>query len=476
MAETLDALTEYERRRQENIQRNQAILAQLRRDAANLSAAFAAGRPKKQTRATPTAPAGSPRRSGRARLQPPSSAAASLPSAHLKPRPSHFPISDAFVIEKVTDVSAPLTSAILAASWPPPECKVRADEGFDPCCKELVLKPGNVRKLAPTVIAVARVLPLADRTVVAAGTCFGHLVFWDADRPAPARPLRGAGSLRGAADGVFKYLPHTGSVAGITAHPSAPRKIYSCTREGEICLMDVEKEIFNMIYLCDYPAFSLCQAPEHATCLYFGEGNGELKAFDERAGKVLSKWKLHCDCISSIDFNTENPNMLATSSLDSTACLWDLRNMNMLKPESLKVVKHKMQVHSAYFSPSGSFLATTSRDNAVGILSVCDFDNSCFLQHTSPSRTFKASWGWNDSDLLLGTQRDVAIISVDLKDNNISTSCKARIESEHMTEAPRQFAVHQYRVGYLACVGSNRVFLWTPEQDAEQRNVPRLTN
>jgi WD repeat-containing protein 76 len=106
-------------------------------------------------------------------------------------------------------------------------------------------------------------------------------------------------------------------------------------------------------------AFSLCQAPDNAPCLYFGEENGQLKPFDERVGKVSSKWLLHHDCIGSIDFNLENPNMLATSSLDSTACLWYLRRMKVLKPESLKVVKHEHSVHSAYFSPSGSFLATT---------------------------------------------------------------------------------------------------------------------
>lgn len=139
-------------------------------------------------------------------------------------------------------------------------------------------------------------------------------------------------------------------------------QIYSCTHDGEICLMDVEKEIFNTIYRCDYPAFSLCQAPDNATRLYIGEGNGQLMAFDERVGKVSSKWLLHRDCICSIDFNPENPNMLATSSLDSTACLWDLRSIKMPKPESLKVVKHEHGdngVRSAYFSPSGGFLATT---------------------------------------------------------------------------------------------------------------------
>ncbi|KAL6599159.1 hypothetical protein ACP70R_046023 [Stipagrostis hirtigluma subsp. patula] len=285
------------------------------------------------------------------------------------------------------------------------------------------MKPGKARKLAETMIAAARVLPLADRTVVAAGT-LQYLVFWDADRLAP-EPRRGAGGMRGvAADGVFTYRPHAGSVAVITAHPSAPRKIYSCSDQGEICLMNVEKEVFGMICLSNYPLYSLCQAPDNATCLYFGEGNGQLKAFDERA-----------------------------------ACLWDLRNMKMLKPKKLKVVKHKERVQSAYFSPSGSFLASTSRDNAVAILSVRDFNISCAQQNFGPWTTFKASWGWNDSDLLLGTQRGIQIISVDLKDDNISTTCKSRIESEHITEPLRLCAMHPYRVGYLACMGRKKVFL-----------------
>ncbi|KAL6599133.1 hypothetical protein ACP70R_045997 [Stipagrostis hirtigluma subsp. patula] len=468
MAENPEALTEYERRRQDNIRRNQAILAQLRRDAADVSAA---ARPKKQPRAAPAAPAAATRRSGRARAQPPPpSSAAALPSARLKPRPAQFPIPDAFVGRAVTDASAPLTSAILAAAWPPggEACAVASGSEFDPD-EGLALKPGKARKLAETMIAAARVLPLADRTVVAAGT-LQYLVFWDADCPAPA-PRVGAGGMRGVAtDGVFTYRPHAGSVAAITAHSSAPRKIYSCSDHGEICLMDVEKGVFGMICLCNYPLYSLCQAPDNATCLYFGEGNGQLKAFDERAGNVSSTWRLHRDCISSIDFNPENPYMLATSSLDRTACLWDLRNMKMLKPKSLKLVKHKERVQSAYFSPSGSFLATTIVINTVAILSVRDFNISCSQQNFGPWTTFKASWGWNDSDLLLGTQRGIQIISVDLKDDNISTTCKSRIESEHITGPLRLCAVHPYRVGYLACVGRKKVFLWTPEQDSEQKD------
>lgn len=135
-------------------------------------------------------------------------------------------------------------------------------------------------------------------------------------------------------------------------------QIYSCSYDGEICLMDVEKETFDMVQRCDYPIISLCQAPNNPSWLYFGEGNGELKLFDERMGKVTTTWNVHEKRINSIDCHPENTNMFATSSTDRTACLWDLRHMKK-DPESLKVFEHSKTVQSAYFSPSGGMVATT---------------------------------------------------------------------------------------------------------------------
>jgi WD40 repeat protein len=122
--------------------------------------------------------------------------------------------------------------------------------------------------------------------------------------------------------------------------------------------MDVEKENFNTVYLCDYPIFSLCQAPNSPSSLYFAEGN-ELKLFDERMGKVPTTWSLHDHRINSIDFRPENPYIFATSSTDRTVCIWDIRRMKKKGSESLKVLEYNKSIQSAYFSPSGNMLATT---------------------------------------------------------------------------------------------------------------------
>ncbi|WOL07779.1 WD repeat-containing protein 76 [Canna indica] len=153
--------------------------------------------------------------------------------------------------------------------------------------------------------------------------------------------------------------------------------------DGLIRLMDVQKETFNMVYSSDHLIYSICQPPDNVSSIYFGEAAGDLKLWDERTGKISSAWYLQEQRINTIDFNPVNINMIATSSTDGTACIWDLRKLKTHQPESLKTVQHKRPVHSAYFSPGGIHLATTSIDDKVGILSVVNFDNLSMIRHVS---------------------------------------------------------------------------------------------
>lgn len=123
--------------------------------------------------------------------------------------------------------------------------------------------------------------------------------------------------------------------------------------------MDVRNETYNMIYSSNYLIYSICQSPDNVSSIYFGEGAGELKLSDERAGKVSNTWDLHEQRINTIDFHPENTNMVATSSTDGLACIWDLRKLKKHQSESLNTIEHKRAVHSAYFSPGGIYLATT---------------------------------------------------------------------------------------------------------------------
>jgi WD repeat-containing protein 76 len=207
-------LTEYERRREENICRNDATLASLRREAAELSASFRTPSPKRSRRQPPQPRSTSPvvlRRSLRSRgLAPSNSSDAGAPTSPATPQSPPKPRTTRF---------SSLATSLRASSAAVDDATAPAtQDGFD-AGKELVLRPADVRRVVPERILSVRILPLADRTVVAAGNKVGHIGLWDVDGVVEDEN-DGDG-----ADGVFEYFPHSGPVAVIVAHPAELRKV-----------------------------------------------------------------------------------------------------------------------------------------------------------------------------------------------------------------------------------------------------------
>ncbi|KAL4625460.1 hypothetical protein ACB092_05G027900 [Castanea dentata] len=149
--------------------------------------------------------------------------------------------------------------------------------------------------------------------------------------------------------------------------------------------MDAEKEVFDLLRSSDDSIYSLSQRSDDVKCLYFSECHGDLNILDERIGKCSTQWNLHEHRINSIDFNSKNYNIMATSSSDGTARIWDLRSISVDQPKTLKKVSHKRVVQSTHFSPSGSSPTTTSRDNTVGMVTGVNFDHTSMIKHDDQS-------------------------------------------------------------------------------------------
>ncbi|KAK9098400.1 hypothetical protein Syun_025445 [Stephania yunnanensis] len=133
-----------------------------------------------------------------------------------------------------------------------------------------------------------------------------------------------------------------GAVSGISIQPSALSKVFTSSYDGQIRLVDVEKESFDLLYSSDECISSLSQQPNDVNSLYFSEVSGELGVFDIQARKSSSSWLLHTAWINSIDFNPENTNLMATSSIDGTACIWDLRSISAGSSNYLKKIDHEL--------------------------------------------------------------------------------------------------------------------------------------
>ncbi|EOA35049.1 hypothetical protein CARUB_v10020154mg [Capsella rubella] len=324
--------------------------------------------------------------------------------------------------------------------------KIEFEDGFD----QIRLESRNVARVVPGRIFVVEFLPCQNVKMIAAGDKLGNVAFWNLDCDSEEDN-----------DGIYLFTPHSAPVSSIVFQQNSLSKLITSSYDGLIRLMDAEKSVFDLVYSTDEPIFSLSKRPNDDQSLYFGEGNRMLNVWDLRAGKSVSHWDLHELRINSIDFNPLNPHVMATSSSDGTACLWDLRSIGAKKPKSLTTVNHSRPVHSAYFSPSGLLLATTSLDNYIGVLSGINFENTSMIYHNNNTSRwiskFKGVWGWDDSYIYVGNlSKKIDVINPKLKRTVME------LQNPLMRAIPCRICCHPYNVGTLAgSTAGGQVFVWT---------------
>ncbi|XP_038700664.1 WD repeat-containing protein 76 isoform X2 [Tripterygium wilfordii] len=311
--------------------------------------------------------------------------------------------------------------------WPVKVEKCEIESGLD--LGSLVLKPENVARVVPGRIMLVRFFPCNDARMIVTGNKFGNVGFWNVDSQRK--------------NAIYLYHPHTGPISGIAFRQSCLSKIVTSCYDGFVRLMDAEKEVFDLIYSSDDGIFSLSQRPNDLTSLYLGKGRGGLSVWDERIGKPSSEWILHENRINTIDFNSQNPNIVATGSTDGMACIWDLRSLNAHNPRAVKMESHK------------------SIDDTVSILGGPNFEDTSRIYHNNQTgrwiSTFRGIWGWDDSYIFIGNmKRGIDVISP------VERRVVKTLQSPHMTAIPCRFDAHPYQVGTLAgATAGGQVYLWT---------------
>ncbi|KVH88727.1 WD repeat-containing protein 76 [Cynara cardunculus var. scolymus] len=460
-------LTEYERKRLENIKRNDELLASLKIHSKLADLSASAKRQRLQIKSYRVSPEKKVkpetpiviRRSLRTQGKEPDSA--TIPKSLVIPKkPPHelVPISmadantcsesDQVLVEKILSVCR-MKDGDSDGGYAKKGIGLRVRGSID--LESMELAPENIARVVAGRILSVKFFPSADMRMVVVGDKFGNVGFWNVD------------SENEDGDGIHTYQPHSAPVSGILIHPFCMNKIITSCYDGLIRLLDIEKEIFGLAYSTDDSIFSMSQRPDDMNSTYFGEGNGVLCIWDERSGKTSLSWNLHESRINTIDFNSENTNTMATCSSDGTACIWDLRKLSKRKPESLKLVAHKRAVHSAFFSPSGSLLATTSLDDTIGLVSGENYEDELMINHNNRTgrwlSTFRGVWGWDDSYMFVGNmKRGVDVISTATEEMRVVST----LESPHMSAIPCRFDPHPLNPGMLAgTTAGGQVYIWT---------------
>ncbi|KAI7757402.1 hypothetical protein M8C21_007154 [Ambrosia artemisiifolia] len=436
-------MTDYERKRLENIKRNDELLASLKIKSKLADLSASSKRPRAETKSykvspekkarfeTPIVIRRSLRTQGKAPDSPglkddfsePTKKSTTLKS-QISPNESPKKLGPISMRDAntCTESDETLVNKILSVCKESEldgdgekKCRVRASVDLE----AMELEPENIARVVPNRILSVKFFPSADLRMVAVGNKFGDLGFWNVDYENED------------GDGIYMYRPHPSPVSAILIHPFSLNKIISSCYGGLVRSLDVEKETFGLVYSTEDAIFSMSQQPDDVNSLYLGEGHGVVSIWDE-------------------------------SSSDGTACIWDLRKLGKSKPDSLKVITRERAVHSAYFSPSGGCLATTSLDDKIGVLSGANYEDEFLLYHYNQTGRWLSSfnrgvWGWDDSYIFVGNmKRGVDVISTEQK--RLVTT----LESPHMTAIPCRFDPHPFIPGMLAgATSGGQVYIWT---------------
>ncbi|KAG2174606.1 hypothetical protein INT44_006870 [Umbelopsis vinacea] len=255
-------------------------------------------------------------------------------------------------------------------------------------------------KVTPERINFAAFHPSASKLLACAGDVSGNLGFWDVngekedpDEEAP-QPI------------VYTYRPHTRTITSMMYSPSNLSQLYTSSYDGTVQYFDMEKAEFVTAFEdseSDIP-FTAFDMPKDGHSIWFSTSDGTIGHHDLRSpNSEHSMYTVREKKVGGISVNYEQPNYIACASNDRTATIWDIRHLKKKAPEPIKQFEHGFSVSSCYWSPNGDKLLTTSYDNRLRVFStsgkVDDLEEEFAIEHNNRTgkwvTLFRARWNYN---------------------------------------------------------------------------------
>ncbi|KAL7451878.1 hypothetical protein ACHAWC_003651 [Mediolabrus comicus] len=189
-------------------------------------------------------------------------------------------------------------------------------------------------------------------------------------------------------DGVHLFKPFNGAVSSM-AWNQGGTSLLAASYDGSVRSFDVEKQVFKEVFAtysddemykdklgfnCDggYKSWVQCLELDHrfgsGECFFLSTSEGSVMHVDLRSkgsmtfDKTLSERK-----INSMSLHRDG-NIMATAGLSTVVQLWDVRKMGDKKPKPLAWQNAGKSINSAFFSPSGKRLLTTTMMDHIDIL------------------------------------------------------------------------------------------------------------
>ncbi|XP_028415093.1 WD repeat-containing protein 76-like isoform X2 [Dendronephthya gigantea] len=462
-----DGLSDYERKRLENIKRNHEMLNLLDID---MAASFL----KKKSTSTPKSKMKmkvEPTRRSLRNIEK-TTGKTQLPFTFSPPpvitttNTQHFANGPVDAVPK-NDIEEAESQAFLSAldnlnKETKVTCSILSEEtscfkSYKERISKLQVHPENVHKVVPNRITTMAIHPSCEKTVVCAGDKWGNVGFWDVEATNTEN------------NGIYVYRPHIGCVRTMFFHPERNNELMSCSDDGTVRRTDLNSCVFDDLYASEDNCISSLSYPCNTRNTFLlGFGNGEVGVLDTRESSDCKKHWCHMRPIKCLHCSPDNGYLFCTSSSDATVVLWDLRKIKGKKSKVDEYDGHRRSINSAYFSPvDGKYILTTSWDDSIKILEVTPSTNleekQKFKHYNNTGRwlsTFKATWDpQNGRGFLVGSMLDPRRIQFYHAEQK--TTPLLEKFSENFTTISSTNVFHPTKNIIASGNSSGKVFLWS---------------
>lgn len=215
---------------------------------------------------------------------------------------------------------------------------IKADGNVDKARKELSnlnlydrFDPADIKLTSERIMSVG-IHPTVDKKLVLAGDKVGELGIWDADssKPADVKVEDGDDQDSELANiGIFKV--HTRAIATILFDSKKPQYAFTGSYDGSIRQLDLSTGVSTEAYVYDsnpmHPVGISDFALPEPNMVYFTTLQGEFGIHDlrEKPNVNVKILRLHDKKIGGFSVNPSATYQIATASLDRTLKLWDIR-------------------------------------------------------------------------------------------------------------------------------------------------------
>lgn len=327
----------------------------------------------------------------------------------------------------------------------------------------LAVAEDDIAKLVPERIFSLEVHPSPTKLLVAAGDTWGRVGLWDVQA--------------GDDTPVVTFEPHSRPVAGMRIAPHQPHLLLSCSHDGSVRCLDLggggAGASFTEIYRApedsdgDYPMLhGFSRTATEGGSLALARSDGKCVLLDPRvASSAGHVQQLHEKKIFCVDVSPNKPFLLASSSLDRSVALWDVRTFGDKKAKPLTILEHGLSVTSARFSSSGQRLLTTCNDDLLRVYdghADKDWTLRTAIKHNNKTgryiTSFQAEWlRGSDERVLcgsLGQPRGIDVFSA--RDG----AALERLEDDNVTSVVSLLAQHPSRPALVASNSGGKCFVW----------------